>query len=197
VIFFETEADPTEWFLMPLHWTEQQRTEIDEWAATCADIVHQRHRKWWRSPNRTVLTDRFRQLIEAHPHPRIPAHQVFLYGGDPRRVPQPFYALLMQGEGAGRKSDLRTLVQATEEGAVRPPDVTAFDSDRIGEGLRCLRYFSDDAGLGVSLNYGWWSEELQIYASVRTVTDELGWLGLNMDIFDEFARSIWLNPKPE
>ncbi len=72
-----------------------------------------------------------------------------------------------------------------------------FDSDRIGSGLRCLRYFGDEDGLGVSLNYGWWSEEHQMYASIRTVTDEVGWLATNLDVFDDFARSIWLNPNPE
>jgi hypothetical protein len=29
------------------------------------------------------------------------------------------------------------------------------------------------------------------------VTSDLGWLGTNLDIFDDFARSIWLNVDPE
>jgi hypothetical protein len=197
VIFFETEADPTEWFLMPLHWTSQNQRETEEWAATCAEIVYQRHKKWWRSPNRNMLANLFRQLIEVHPLPDVPAHQAFLYGGDPRRIPQPFYALVVQPESEDREADLRIVVQAAEENPIRPPDVEAFDSDRIGPGLRCLHYFGDEGELGVSLNYGWWSEEHQVYASVRTVTAEVGWLATNIDIFDDFARSIWLNPNPD
>ncbi|TPQ22076.1 hypothetical protein [Streptomyces sporangiiformans] len=197
MIFFETEADLTEWFPMPLHWTAHHQNEIDKWSATCAEIVYQRHKKWWRRPNRLALANQFLQLIEAHPNPKIPADQIFLYGGDPRRIPQPFYALAMQSDGEDREAGLRTIVQATEENPVRPPDVGAFDSERIGQGLRCLRYFGDPGDLAVSLNYGWWSEEHQVYASVRTVTDEVGWLATNLDIFDDFARSIWLNPDPE
>ncbi|MGA5120196.1 hypothetical protein [Streptomyces pseudogriseolus] len=196
MIFFETEADPTEWFLMPHHWTDLHQSEIDEWSATCAEIIYRRHKKWWRSPNRDALVRSFRLLIESHPHPSIPAHQVFLYGGDPRRVPQPFYALAVQPESGDRDGELRSVVQATEKDPPRSPDVMDFDSDRIGPGLRCLRYFGDEDGLGVSLNYGWWSEEHQLYASVRTVTDDVGWLATNLDVFDDFARSIWLNPDP-
>ncbi|MGA5127343.1 hypothetical protein ACPCAG_29095 [Streptomyces pseudogriseolus] len=196
MIFFETEADPTEWFLMPHHWTDLNQSEIDEWSATCAEIIYRRHKKWWRSPNRDALAQSFRLLVQSHPHPSIPANQVFLYGGDPRRVPQPFYALVVQPESGDRDRELRSVVQATEKGSTRSPDVMNFDSDRIGRGLRCLRYFGDEEGLGVSLNYGWWSEEHQLYVSVRTVTDDVGWLATNLDVFDYFARTIWLNPDP-
>jgi hypothetical protein len=68
VIFFETEADPTEWFPMPLHWTAHRQKEIDEWSAAYAEIMYRHHKKWWRSPNRLVLANYFRQLIEFHPN---------------------------------------------------------------------------------------------------------------------------------
>lgn len=197
MIFFETEADPTEWFPMPLHWTALHENEIADWTTTCAEIIYRRHKKWWRNPDRMALAHRFRQLIEAHPNPSIPAHQAFLYGGDPRRVPQPFYALAVQTEGGDREVELHTVVQAYGENPVRPPDVVSFDSSRIGLGLRCLRYFGDEEGLAVSLNYGWWSEEHQIYASIRTVTMDVGWLATNLDVFDDFAHGIWLNANPE
>ncbi|MDT9701758.1 hypothetical protein [Streptomyces sp. P17] len=197
MIFFETEADPTEWFLMPLHWTTLHQREIEEWAATCAEISHRRNKKWWRASNRDALTSRFRRLIEAHPNPSVPAHQAFLYGGDPRRIPQPFYALAVHPEGEERESGLHIVVQATEENPIRPPEITEFNSDRIGPGLRCLRYFGSEGELGVSLNYGWWSEEHQVYASIRTVTAEIGWLVTQLDTFDDFARSIWLDANPK
>ncbi|MET9993043.1 hypothetical protein ABZ061_26165 [Streptomyces mutabilis] len=197
MIFFETEEDPTEWFLMPLHWSPQHQNEKAEWAATCAEIVYRRHKRWWRSSDRETLVQRFRQLIEVHPNPNIPAQQAFLYAGDPRRVPQPFYALVARPESEDRSTGLRAVVQASEESPVRPPIVDEFTSDRLGAGLRCLRFFGDDEGLAASLNYGWWSEDHQIYVSVRTVTSDLGWLGTNLDIFDDFARSIWLNVDPE
>lgn len=196
MIFFETEANPTEWFPMPLHWTPLHQKEIAEWSAACAEIMYRRYKRWWWSPDRDALADHFRQLIEAHPNPNVPAHQAFLYGGDPRRVPQPFYALVVQSEGEDREAGLRTVVQANEANPLRPPDVVEFESSRLGQGLRCLRYFGTEGEIGVSLNYGWWSDEHQIYASLRTVSAELGWLVTNSDIFDEFARSIWLNPEP-
>ncbi|GAA3496063.1 hypothetical protein GCM10019016_031640 [Streptomyces prasinosporus] len=199
MIFFETDADPTEWFPLPLHWTDQERDqdEMVKWSVLCAEIVHRRHKKWWRRPRRLALADRFLQLAEAHPHPNIPAHQAFLHSGDPRRVPQPVYALAVSSEGGDREVELRTIVQAAEENPVRPPDVVEFHSDRMGRGLRCLRLFGDAADPAVSLTYGWWSEDHRIYASVRTVATEPSWLTANITVFDDFARSIWLNPAPE
>ena len=120
MIFFETEADPTEWFLMPLHWTGLDQDKIEDWSETCAEIMFRKHKKWWNSPNKKALTARFRQLLEAHPHPAIPADQVFLYGGDPRRIPQPFYALAAQTSGEDHHSGLLKLVQADEENPCPP-----------------------------------------------------------------------------
>ncbi|MET8447731.1 hypothetical protein [Streptomyces sp. NPDC005209] len=51
--------------------------------------------------------------------------------------------------------------------------------------------------MGVSLHYRWWLEDLGLYASLRTVTDDIGWLTSLIDDWDEFARSIWLDPDPE
>ncbi|MEV0170948.1 hypothetical protein AB0I00_07450 [Streptomyces sp. NPDC050803] len=196
MIFFETEADPTRWFPLPLHWTEEDQDEMVKWSVMCAEIVYQRHKTWWRRPKRLTLADRFLQLAEAHPVPNVPADQAFLFCDDPRRIPQPFYALAAQSEGENREAGLRTIVQATDENPVRPPDVTEFHSDRLGRGLRCIRYFGSESDLNASLNYGWWSEEHEVYASVRTVSTEVEWLTANLDVFDDFARSIWLNPNP-
>lgn len=198
MIFYETEADPAAWFLLPLHWKASDVEQIEEWAQTCAEIMYRRHKGWWRKPDRNALTARFRLLQETHPHPSIPADQVFLYGGDPRRVPQPVYALSVGSDGEDRETGLRKVVQADEQNPIRPPDVTPFTSERMGvEGLRCLRYFGDGGQLCVSVNYGWWSEEHQVYASLRTVSGDLGWLFAHDDVFDDFARSVWLNADPE
>lgn len=197
MIFFEFDADPAEWFALPLHWTdtEQDQDEMVKWSLMCAGIVRQRHKKWWWRPKQLTIADHFLQLAEAHPLPNVPAHQAFLYGGDPRRIPQPVYALAAQSEGPDRESELRMMVQATAEHPIRPPDVTEFHSDRLGRGLRCIRYFGDN-GRSLSLNYGWWSAEYQVYATVRTVSTEPEWLTANMGVFDDFARSVWLNQDP-
>ncbi|MGH4032439.1 hypothetical protein ACQB60_26265 [Actinomycetota bacterium Odt1-20B] len=197
MIFYETEADPEEWFPLPLHWKAADVQRIEEWARTCAEIMYRRHKGWWKRPDRKALTSRFRLLQEAHPHPGIPADQVFLYGGDPRRVPQPVYALSVTPDGEDREAGLRTLVQADEKHPVRPPDVTPFTFTRAGaKGLRCLRYFGDGDQLCVSVNYAWWSEEHQVYASLRTVSGDLGWLFAHDDVFDEFAQGAWLKTAP-
>ena len=49
----------------------------------------------------------------------------------------------------------------------------------------------------MSLNYGWWLEDLQLYASLRTVTSDIGWLTSLIDVWDEFAGTVWLDPNPE
>ncbi|WAZ23369.1 hypothetical protein STRCI_004708 [Streptomyces cinnabarinus] len=201
MIFFETEADPTHWFPLPLHWTARDQEEMVKWSLMCAEIVRHRHRKWWYRPRRIRIAERFLRLAEAHPVPNVPADQAFLYAGDARRVPQPFYALAAGPEGEDREAGLRTMVQADEENPVRPPDVVEFRSDRLGRGLRCIRYFGSGSGserdLNASLNYGWWSEEHRVYVSVRTVSTDVPWLMANLAAFDDFARSVWLNPNPE
>ena len=111
-------------------------------------------------------------------------------------LPQPFYALAAQSGGEDHEDGLRIMVQAADKNAARPPEITPFHSERLGHGLRCIRYFGDPSDPGASLNYGWWSEEHQVYASVRTVPPEAAWIRANLDICDDFARSIWLNPDP-
>ncbi|MFE2436133.1 hypothetical protein [Streptomyces sp. NPDC059409] len=180
MIFFETEADPTLWFPLPLHWTEQDQEEMIKWSVMCAEIVHQRHKTWWRRPKRLTIADRFAQLAEAHPHPSIPARQAFLYSGDARMIPQPVYALVAQSEGKDRDAGLRAVLQANEENPVRPPDITEFHSARLGHGMRCIRYFGNESSPGASVNYGWWSEEHQTYATVRTVSPDVDWLTTNL-----------------
>ncbi|MFC9680797.1 hypothetical protein [Streptomyces sp. NPDC056948] len=135
MIFFEFEADPTEW------WSGLSRA---------GRSFIKRHKRWWR-PKRHAIADHFLQLAETHPLPNVPAHQAFVYGGAPGRVPQPFYALAGQSEGKDRETELRMMVQATGDHPVRRPDVSEFPSDRLGRGLRCLRYFGDN-GVYVSLN---------------------------------------------
>ncbi|MYY85158.1 MULTISPECIES: hypothetical protein [unclassified Streptomyces] len=197
MIFYETEADPTEWFLLPLHWKATDVEKIEQWAADCAEIAARRHRGWWKRPDKKALTARYRLLQEAHPNPGVPADQVFLYGGEPRQVPQPVYALTVQPDGEYREADLLKVVQATGVHPVRPPEVAPFHSDRLGEGFRCVRYFGSDDRLGVSVNYGWWSEEHRVYATLRSVSGDLGWFLAHLDVFDGFARSVWLNANPE
>lgn len=196
MIFFDMDSDPTEWFMMPLHWTSADNDKMEEWAFTCSEITYRKHVKWWRGPSRATLAARFRLLAEAHPHPSIPADQVFLWAGDPRRVPQPVYALAMQSEDGDREGELRILVQATEKDPVFPPNVESFRTDRLGEGLRCLQYFGPRDNVGASLNYGWWAKEVQAYVSVRTVSGDIGWLTSQLDIFDDFARSISVTLNP-
>jgi hypothetical protein len=197
MIFFEVAADPLQWFHLPLHWTEEDQDEKIKWSLMCAEAVRHQHKTWWRRPKRLKLAERFLQITEVHPAPNIPADQAFLYAGDPRRIPQPFYALAGPLEGVDCETGLRTIVQATKENPVRPPEVADFHSPRLRQGLRSLRYFGSEGALNVSLNYGWWSEELKVYASVRTVSTEHDWLNAHLGVFDGFARSIWLNPEPE
>ncbi|MFI1441504.1 hypothetical protein [Streptomyces fructofermentans] len=194
MIFLETDSDPLEWLLMPLRWNGAD--ERQEWAAKNADMLWRLREKRPKRREVRALAKRLDMLAEGIPG-RIPAHQVFLYAPDPRRTPLAFFALTAPAEG-DRDTVLREVVQADRESPVRPTEVDAFTTERLGEGLRSLRYWgSREGALMMSLNFAWRAEQFGVDLSVRTVADDPGWLAAHLDEVDAFARSLWLADAPE
>ncbi|MGP3951660.1 hypothetical protein [Streptomyces sp. 7N604] len=190
MIFVETDSDPSQWLLMPLVW--DRPGDLEEWAHQQAELLWKLHVKRPKRRDVKALAVRLSMLAEGIPG-KIPAHQVFLYAPDPRRIPLPFFALKVPIEG-DRTARLREAVQADEESPVRPVEVEPFTTERMGEGLRSLRYFgSREGALMMSVNFGWRSEEFGVDLQLRTVSDDPGWLAAHIEECDEFARSIWLN----
>ncbi|WP_328495769.1 hypothetical protein OHS59_25815 [Streptomyces sp. NBC_00414] len=194
MIFLETDSDPTEWLLMPLKWDSVD--ERQDWAQKNADMLWRLREKRPKRREIRALAKRLDMLAEGIPG-RVPAHQVFLYAKDPRRVPLAFYALTVPAEG-DRVTQLREAVQADRDSPVRPTEVDMFTTERLGDGLRSLRYWgSREGALMMSLNFAWRSEEFGVDLSVRTVADDPGWLAAHLDEVDVFARSLWLTAAPE
>ncbi|MDQ0776578.1 hypothetical protein QF026_005044 [Streptomyces aurantiacus] len=194
MIFLETDSDPTEWLLMPLKWDNSD--ERQEWAQKTADMLWRLREKRPKRREIRALAKRLDMLAEGIPG-RVPAHQVFLYAPDPRRVPLAFFAVTVPAEG-DRLAQLREAVQADRDSPVRPTEVDSFTTERLGEGLRSLRYWgSREGALMMSLNFAWRSEQFGIDLSVRTVADDPGWLAAHLDEVDVFARSLWLTAAAE
>ncbi|AVH55832.1 MULTISPECIES: hypothetical protein [Streptomyces] len=194
MIFLETDSDPAEWLLMPLVWDSVD--DRQKWAQTNADMLWRLREKRPKRREVRALAQRLDMLAEGIPG-RVPAHQVFLYAPDPRRIPLAFYALTVPSEG-DRTASLREAVQADQESPVRPVEVDTFTTERLGEGLRSLRYWgSREGSLMMSLNFAWRSEQFGVDLSLRTVADDPGWLAAHLDEVDDFARSLWLAVPPD
>ncbi|QQM42692.1 hypothetical protein [Streptomyces liliifuscus] len=189
MIFLETDSDPTEWLLMPLRWDSVD--ERQNWAQKNADMLWRLRETRPKRREIRALAKRLDMLAEGIPG-RVPAHQVFLYAPDPRRIPLAFFALTVPSEG-DRTRQLREAVQADLDSAVRPTEVDTFTTERLGDGLRSLRYWgSREGALMMSLNLAWRLEDFGVDLSVRTVADDPGWLAAHLDEVDTFARSLWL-----
>ncbi|MFD3422469.1 hypothetical protein [Streptomyces decoyicus] len=62
--------------------------------------------------------------------------------------------------------------------------------EAIWAGAPSARFVPKGAeALCMSVNYGWRVESYGIDLSMRTVSDDLGWVSANVDAFDAFARS--------
>ncbi|MGW0737327.1 hypothetical protein [Streptomyces sp. NPDC002851] len=129
-------------------------------------------------------------LSEQFPQ-KIPMQHLFAYLPDLRRgiVPFFFYAARWEGE---LEEALDTLVQRGEPGAVQAPQIVDFTTDNLGKGRRSVRHFVHKGSQVpcVSVNYGWRVDSLGIDLSMRTVSDDVGWVTANIDAFDAFARSL-------
>ncbi|CAM5251386.1 hypothetical protein SALBM135S_09092 [Streptomyces alboniger] len=124
----------------------------------------------------------------------VPVHQIFLYVPDPRREFLTFLVHAGPSEG-DVDATLDELVQKNEPGAAQDPEVIDFDTDRLGRGKRSIRYFvaAKAEAMCVSVNYAWRIESLGIDVIVRTLGEDIGWITANIDEFDAFARSLFIN----
>ncbi|MGV9880524.1 hypothetical protein [Streptomyces sp. NPDC003006] len=124
----------------------------------------------------------------------VPVHQIFLYVPDPRREFLTFLVHAGPSEGDVNET-LDELVQKNEPGAAQDPEVIDFDTERLGRGKRSIRYFvaAKAEAMCVSVNYAWRIESLGIDVIVRTLGEDIGWITSNIDEFDDFARSLFIN----
>ncbi|MFJ2773602.1 hypothetical protein [Streptomyces sp. NPDC087300] len=194
----DTDSDATVWPAMPLLGEGRGAArDRKKWAVRTAELL-------WAlvddEPDKKQVKKQTKMLAfeldaVAEQLPRtVPAHQVFLYVPDPRREFLTFLVHAGPSEG-DVDATLDELVQKNEPGAAQDPEVIDFDTDRLGRGKRSIRYFvaAKAEAMCVSVNYAWRIESLGIDVIVRTVGEDIGWITANIDEFDAFARSLFVN----
>ncbi|MEU6174429.1 hypothetical protein ABZ832_21220 [Streptantibioticus parmotrematis] len=155
--------DPARWVGLPTEWPlpgfEREFPDPATWAATAARAI------WEDSPltpgpaDVTGLTDVL--AYAAHHFPgAFPGFEVLLHLPGPRDNPLPVYLgdLTTEPEDPGHEV-LRHLTGADDPYAVEPPVVEEFGNPFLGQGLRVLRYTTDDRAGGAllpCLRYAWY-----------------------------------------
>ncbi|WP_409059058.1 hypothetical protein [Streptomyces sp. SYP-A7185] len=191
----DSDSDPTVWPAMPvLGEGRGAARERKKWARRTSDLL------WALVDDEPVDKKQVKMLAfeldsAAELIPRtIPVHQIFLYVPDPRREFLTFLVHAGPSEG-DVESKLDELVQKDEPGAAQEPEVVDFDTERLGRGKRSIRFFvaAKAGAMCCSVNYAWRIESLGIDVIVRTVGEDIGWITANIDEFDDFARSLFVN----
>ncbi|MFF8655434.1 hypothetical protein [Streptomyces huasconensis] len=191
----DTDSDATVWLAMPIlgdGWGPARKRK--KWARRTSELL------WALVDDEPVDEKQVKMLAfelesTAELLPRtIPVHQVFLYVPDPRREFLTFLVHAGPSEG-DVDATLDELVQKNEPGAAQKPEVIDFDTERLGRGKRSIRYFvaAKAEALCCSVNYAWRIESLGIDVIVRTLGEDIGWITSNIDEFDDFARSLFVN----
>jgi len=105
-------------------------------------------------------------------------------------MPLVLYVGIWESDGE-RDAQLRMLTHADDPGVVEPPIVDEFSTDRLGTGLRTMRYrHLDDGSLYAGLSYAWRSAEYETDLLLFTSSEDLGRLQRAIPDMDEFARAI-------
>jgi hypothetical protein len=193
----KVDYDKTRWIPVPPVMPDGYDT--DHWAQEFAMI-------WWdmsgRKPRVTDVATLAARLawIGENTYGNIPCHQAFIHLPDPRLVPLPVYLAVLAAHGE-RTARLRSLTVADIAG-IKPSIVDDFPTDRLGDGLRVLRYFADQdspprqQAIDVQLSYAWRSEEFETDLRLFTASPDLGRLQRAIPDIDELARHITAVPVP-
>jgi hypothetical protein len=125
------------------------------------------------------------------------SHMAFIHLPDPRLLPLPVQLGIwaMRGE---RDEQLRLLVNADDETAVEKPILEEFATDRLGAGLRCLRYRrggEDGSEINGYLDYAWRSDQYETDLRLFTFSWGLDRLHRAMPDIDDLARAISVVPR--
>lgn len=125
------------------------------------------------------------------------SHMAFIHLPDPRLLPLPVQLGIwaMQGD---RDEQLRLLVNADDPAAVEKPILEEFTTDRLGTGLRCLRYRrggEDGSEIHGYLDYAWRSEAHETDLRLFTFSWGLDRLQRAIPDIDELARAISVVPR--
>jgi hypothetical protein len=124
----------------------------------------------------------------------LPCHLALIHVRDPRAVPLLVCFGVWPAE-SDRQAQIRSLAGADEDGAMEPPIVTEFPTEKLGDGLKVMSYFRDQGTVTASLSYAWRSEEFETAVRLFTACPDLGRLQGALDDLDDLARAITVIPR--
>ncbi|WP_030248860.1 hypothetical protein [Streptomyces violens] len=188
---FTEDPDPETWIAVPIleGWGAGRRRR--KWAKKCAELRWGLEDEGSRDTSQVKELARWLEGVSERFPQRVPMQHLFAYAPDLGQELLPFFFYAVESEGPVEPV-LDTLVQRNVPGAVQEPQIVDFATDNLGKGFRSIRRYVHEEGgaLCVSVNYGWRVDSHGIDLSMRTVSDNVGWVTGNIDAFDEFARRL-------
>jgi hypothetical protein len=185
----DVDYDKLLWIPCPPGWLEPGYGR-DEFAQEFAEV-------WWEMSGLKFLRQHVDELaamlreIHASSYGRMPCSIILIHLPDPRMMPLPVYYGIFQMEGE-REEALRMLTHADGADGVEPPITEEFTTERLGKGIRSLRYsqYQDEDGDAVfgALNYAFRSEQHATDLRVWTVSPDLGRLQRALPDIDTLVR---------
>jgi hypothetical protein len=120
---------------------------------------------------------------------KIPCHYAFIHLPDPRLMPLVVYVGIWEAVG-DKNEQLRMLCHADDPEAVERPVAEEFATDRLGTGLRVIRYrHLPDGALYAGLAYAWRSEEYETDLLLNTSSEDLARLQQAIPDIEDLARA--------
>lgn len=178
------------WVGLPGEWSEDTWPDHRAWARAVAAAVWDGHQPepGEQGPEHLALT---LAMVAESPLVGAPHRRTFLWLPEPSSEVLPVHLEVYAADGE-RDAVLRELTRADARDAVEPPIVEAFPHDRLGEGLRVLRYAADpdDGAVVLTLSYAWRVQGLDVLLWLSTF--DTGMALRALDDVDELARAIVL-----
>jgi hypothetical protein len=120
---------------------------------------------------------------------KIPCHYALIHLPDPRLMPLVLYVGIWEAAG-DENEQLRVLCHADDPEAVERPVAEEFTTDRLGTGLRVIRYrHLPDGALYAGLAYAWRSATYETDLLLNTSSEDLGRLQRAIPDIEDLARA--------
>jgi hypothetical protein len=172
---------------------------LDQFAQEAAEV-------WWEMSGLKFLRQHVDALammiseIHTSSYGRIPCSLIFIHLPDPRLVPLPVNYGIFRTEGE-REQALRLLTHADDAAAVEPAIIEEFTTEKLGPGLRSLRYlqYPEEEGESLfgALNYAFRSEEHETDLRIWAVSPDLGRLQRAISDIDALVRATAIISRAE
>jgi hypothetical protein len=160
-------------------------------------------RIWWEQsgirhkPSDVGRLAEMLSMIHEGTYGKIPCHLAFIHLPDPRLLPLVLYVGVWEAVG-DKNEQLRMFCHAADPEAVERPVAEEFTTDRLGTGLRVIRYRNlPDGALYAGLAYAWRSAEYETDLLLNTSSEDLGRLQRAILDIEDLARATSVIPQPD